>query len=318
MKKRWFVVCAGLVLFTVALVLPRMVNAPYANQVARIFSVKNEEPVVIGFGGDMMFDRYIRTRGDAVGFETLLSPLADVFSRHDLVVANLEGPITEFDSVSTGTQPLEPNNYVFTFPPETAGALRTAGITHVSLGNNHTLNFGNQGLSQTKQYLHDAGVAYFGEPFSERPHITTIRGMRIGFVSFNEFAPPSQETVVRLLQELAGVTDFRIVYAHWGYEYEHEPNAQQRHIAHAFIDAGADIVVGAHPHVIQTNELYQGKHIYYSLGNLVFDQYWKESVRCGLFLTVTINPKDFSYTTQETTVYLEKDGSTSVATCESF
>ncbi len=120
---------------------------------------------------------------------------------------------------------------------------------------------------------------------------------------------------MKALHDLEEIVDFIVVYSHWGYEYEHEPNIIQRQLAHEFIDAGADLVVGSHPHVIQSSEVYRDKHIYYSLGNLIFDQYWEESVRCGLFISVTINPKDFSYTTQETTVHLEKDGSTVIAPC---
>jgi poly-gamma-glutamate synthesis protein (capsule biosynthesis protein) len=296
-------------------ILPYIVHAPCLNHLENIFSNKNSKPITIGFGGDMMFDRYIRTRGDEIGFEELLFPLKALFSNHDLVVVNLEGPITDFSSVSVGSQVLEPNNYIFTFPSVVAKTLKKIGVTHVSLGNNHILNFGNLGLSQTKQYLNDAGIKYFGEPFTETPHIKTLNGISIGFIAFNEFAPPPKDIIVKALHDLEEIVDFIVVYSHWGYEYEHEPNIIQRQLAHEFIDAGADLVVGSHPHVIQSSEVYRDKHIYYSLGNLIFDQYWEESVRCGLFISVTINPKDFSYTTQETTVHLEKDGSTVIAPC---
>ncbi len=314
MKKGLFLV-AGLAVIAGILTLPRFAGAPLSLRGAIGALSRAQEPIMLGFGGDMMFDRYIRQKADAHGYDSILAPISSLLRSHDLVIANLEGPITTFASVSQGTKPLEQNNYIFTFSPKTTDALIEGNIGLVSLANNHVFNFGNQGLSQTKQYLTDAGIAYFGEPFSQAYHIEDIRGTRIGFVGFNEFFPPSKDDVLKTLRSLATTTDFIVAFMHWGYEYTSEPNTYQQSLAREFIDAGADFVVGGHPHVIQTHELYNGKEIYYSLGNFVFDQYFSEDVRCGLFVTLTLNPKDFSYITQETTVYLEKDGSTIQKEC---
>jgi poly-gamma-glutamate synthesis protein (capsule biosynthesis protein) len=107
------------------------------------------------------------------------------------------------------------------------------------------------------------------------------------------------------------------VYAHWGDEYEKKPNSGQREFAHRLVDAGADLVIGSHPHVVQTKELYNDKWIYYSLGNFVFDQYFNDSVRCGAVVTVSLNP-DLSYTTEEYFVELVRDGTTKRSDCSSF
>lgn len=314
MKKGLFLV-AGLVVIAGALTLPRFAGAPFSLRGAVGALSGTQEPIVLGFGGDLMFDRYIRQKAEAHGYDSILAPVSSLLHSHDIVIANLEGPITTFTSVSQGTEPLEQNNYIFTFSPKMTDALIEGNIGIVSLANNHVFNFGNQGLSQTKQYLNDAGIAYFGEPFSHTYHIEDIHSVRIGFVGFNEFFPPSKDDVLQTVRDLATTTDFIVASMHWGYEYTRGPNTYQQTLAREFIDAGADFVVGGHPHVIQTHEQYNGKDIYYSLGNFVFDQYFSEDVRCGLFVTLTLNPNDFSYTTKETTVYLEKDGSTIQKEC---
>ncbi|GMU74080.1 MAG: hypothetical protein AMXMBFR44_2790 [Candidatus Campbellbacteria bacterium] len=314
MKKGWLIIVV-VALVAGILTFPRPAGAPTPLQhIVNRLSPK-QEPVVIGFGGDLMFDRYIRQKAELLGYDAILAPLAPLFSSHDVVVANLEGSVTTFESVSQGSKPLEQNNYVFTFSPKTVEALTSANIGVLSLANNHVFNFGNPGLSQTKQHLSDVGLSYFGEPFAQTHHIQDIRGTRIGFVGFNEFFPPGKDDVVATIRSLATTTDFVVVFTHWGYEYTNEPNEYQKALAREFIDAGADFIVGGHPHVIQTRETYNGKDIYYSLGNLVFDQYWNDNVRCGLFVTLSINPEDFSYTTKETTVYLEKDGTTIQKEC---
>lgn len=78
---------------------------------------------------------------------------------------------------------------------------------------------------------------------------------------------------------------------HWGEEYSTKPNELQKKLAHSFIDAGADMVIGAHPHVVQTNEIYKGKHIYYSLGNYIFDQWFRPEVKKGLGVEVSFSKK---------------------------
>lgn len=314
MRKGWFIVATIAVLAGI-LTFPRFAGAPaFFHTILRGIS-EDTAPITLGFGGDMMFDRYIRVRGEAVGYNSMLQPIAPLLSNHDLTIANLEGPVTTFASVSSGTKPLEQNNYVFTFSPNIVPALAESGIDIVSLANNHVFNFGNAGLSQTKQYLSDGSISFFGEPFAVTHHVADVHGTHIGFVGFNEFFPPSEDEVISEIQTLATTTDFVVVFTHWGFEYTQHPNENQRALARKFIDAGADFVIGGHPHVIQTHETYRGKEIYYSLGNLVFDQYFEENVRCGLFVTLTLNPKDLSYTTQTTTVYLEKDGATEQKVC---
>jgi poly-gamma-glutamate synthesis protein (capsule biosynthesis protein) len=95
------------------------------------------------------------------------------------------------------------------------------------------------------------------------------------------------------------------VYSHWGDEYV-TANAMQKSLARRFIDAGAEIVIGAHPHVVQEHELYAGKHIYYSLGNFIFDQYFNEQVRRGLMLELALDASGIA-DIREIPTYLERD-----------
>ncbi len=147
--------------------------------------------------------------------------------------------------------------------------------------------------------LDEAGVAYFGLPQNFGTDAiattTTINGYKIAFVNYNQFLGQSDpEKTIQAIWKARSFTGdnakFVVVYAHWGDEYVPETE-MQRVLAHRFIDAGADVIIGSHPHIIQSHESYNGKDIYYSLGNFIFDQYWNEDVRKGMGVEVTIDTK---------------------------
>lgn len=258
------------------------------------------------FGGDMMFDRSVRLAAAEEGDDFILACLAPVLSGVDLVVANLEGPITGEPSVSAGSLIDTPENYTFTFPLSTAALLKRHGFALVNLGNNHIENFGHGGVLSTVQALRAAGVDYFGDPIEQRVARTSIDGIDFAFVNFNQFAQSSTRAkTLEQIESARGAGAIVIVYAHWGDEYV-AANQYQKDLARTFIDAGAEIVIGSHPHVVQEHEQYRGKHIYYSLGNLVFDQYWEEAVRSGLMIQVTFSRKGV-VSIQEIPVTLERD-----------
>src|SRR3989344_8579875 len=124
-----------------------------------------EPHTTVLFGGDMMFDRYIRQTMDNYGGNFIFSCIADVLSSADLVVANLEGPITEYTSVSLGSEVGKPDNLIFTFPTEVATLLVRYNIRLVSLGNNHTLNLGWDGMHSTRPaHRARAGGGVWGSP----------------------------------------------------------------------------------------------------------------------------------------------------------
>lgn len=263
----------------------------------------------------MMFDRYIREgvkkygRGD---YNYVLDQIKDKLAGYDLVVGNLEGPITDKSSVSVGTAMDEKKNLVFSFDPAVAKSLVDNNIKLVDLGNNHILNQGEEGLAQTKKYLGDAGIQHFGDTGADesRTLVKNIGGMKIGFVNYNYSISGSFEKAINDIDNLKKKSDIVVVCPHWGTEYKiGDPGKEIRDEAYRFIDAGADLIVGGHPHVIQDSEDYKGKKIYYSLGNFVFDQYFQKETTEGLGVELTIKP-DLTTEYSELKVEMTKRGQT--------
>jgi len=267
-----------------------------------------KKPIRILFVGDMMFDRHIREAVEKYGgparipmsasgseagkdYNYILEPVKESLSQYDLVVGNLEGPITGNKSVSVATKMDERNNFIFTFDPSVAQVLAENNIKLVDLGNNHILNQGEKGVEQTKKYLDEAGVGYFGDTGNDESStlVKDFREIKIGFVSYNYSVPNSIEIAVENIKSAREQSDVVIVCSHWGTEYKTgDPGATIRALAHRFIDAGADAIIGTHPHVVQTSEEFQGKKIYYSLGNFIFDQYFQKETMEGLGAEVMI------------------------------
>jgi len=280
--------------------------------VSGFYSEKKD--INILFTGDLMLDRGIRYFANKNGsYEFLFDKIYPLLSNQDLVVSNLEGPITNNKSISSGTIPGSSNNFIFTFAPETADTLYLENIKLVNLGNNHILNFSKSGLISTKNYLSKYGIEYFGAPNDSRSIVKEIEGIKIAFISYNEFfgsASLDEAQAIDEIQKLKDKTDFIIVLPHWGVEYTLEPTEEIKNMAHQFINAGADLVIGTHPHVIQSIENYNSKKIYYSLGNFIFDQYFEENVRNGLGVVLKINPNTKNITTEEINFFLQSNGQT--------
>lgn len=253
--------------------------------------------------GDIMLDRYIATlRGRALADE---DPANDLFpftfmpeviqavktklatSQLDLVLGNLEGPITDSNYVNNGTA------MIFNFKPSVVEQLKNAGFTTLSMANNHTLDMGKTGPQQTHDYLAAAGLDAFGHP--DTPDGTysfltyEIDGFKIGFLGLNDAVIKLDvPAALEKIKALDGQVDVLILAVHWGFEYEATARESVVAKAHQFVDAGVDFIWGHHPHVIQNSELYNGKWIYYSLGNFVFDQYWSAETQEGLVLGLKI------------------------------
>lgn len=268
-----------------------------------------EKKATIVVGGDLMFDRHIRKMMRLHGPDHILSCIKDEFAGADLVLANLEGPITDAPSVSEGSIPETPENFTFTFPPEVVPLLGRHGIRLVNLGNNHIMNFGRDGLAQTYAYLDAGGIAYFGDPDKaeeDRVERIEVNGMPFSFVNWSDWTSTDPDATRGVIARERAAGRAVIVYTHWGDEYVPPPERVKR-LARAFVDAGAAIVIGSHPHIVQEREDYRGVPIYYSLGNLVFDQYWEESVRRGLVLRLSFSDGALSGI-EEIHTELERDG----------
>lgn len=312
MKKIWLIIFCFLFGLSLIFFLSKKLFSP--SPLKKM--VKKEENYSILFAGDLMFDRHIRFFAEKYGYKYILSSIKDLLAEADLVVANLEGPITNNNSISLGTKPGSTKNFIFTFDPLVAETLFEHNIRLVNLGNNHILNFGHLGYDQTKEFLEKAGVSFFGftgVSDSHRYFVKKFGQVRVGFVNYNQFISGGYQAVEEDILDLKNKVDLLIIYCHWGNEYQAIANKVIINQAHQMVDWGADLIIGSHPHVVQPKEIYRGKRIYYSLGNFVFDQYFQPEVRKGQLVKITINDKAEILSFEELFIKLQEDGQTVLA-----
>lgn len=271
------------------------------------------QPITLTFVGDMNLDRYARTVAEKNGYAFLLGDdVRSVLQASTCAIGNVEGPITTQKSVSQYSAMGAPDNYRFTFDPAVIPFLAEAGFCAVSIGNNHIGNFGTEGIASTRTLLGESDVAFFGDvgDDAERVFVREFNGVRVAIVGSNTFITDGHARALADVHAVRDRADVVIVYPHWGTEYVGTAGTQQQQQAHAFIDAGADAVIGAHPHVIQNTEVYKGKTIYYSVGNFIFDQYFRPETQVGLMVTVTIDPQSATLTFHDTRVEMRTTGQT--------
>lgn len=239
------------------------------------------------FAGDVYFSDYVLANYNQSGISAVLSePLRNELSGADITMLNNEFPYS-----TRGTKAPD-KQFTFRIDPSYVSILKESGTDIVTLANNHVLDYGTDALTDTFQTLDDAGIAYAGAGNSlERASrlITKKAGRRtFGFLAASRVFPvvswnvenaqpgvfsaydPSRLTAA--VSEARKKCDFLCVYVHWGIERSTQPEAYQVSMAHALIDAGADAVIGAHPHVLQGVEYYKEKPVFYSLGNFIFYQ----------------------------------------------
>jgi poly-gamma-glutamate synthesis protein (capsule biosynthesis protein) len=265
--------------------------------------------IKILFTGDMMLDRNVRNIIDRKGFEHFFGGVKELVSSADISVTNLEGAFTMNPSI---TSSLTSKELVFTFDPKLAPKLYDLGFDVLGLANNHSYNFGRSGLESTRRYIGSAGMMYYGDPFNkdEISTVITKNGIRIGLVGFHEFYYMNFENVISEITRLRQDVDVLIVTPHWGVEYQKEPTTKMKEWAHAFIDSGADVVIGTHTHIVGDTETYKDKKIYYSLGNFAFDQYFSKATMQGLVVILDIDySKELtSIRFREIPVYVDREG----------
>lgn len=240
--------------------------------------------------GDVMLDRNVGKAIAANGYRSILERVRDELRAADLTFANLECPLSTVG-------PHNPVEYLlFRADPATVKVLTDGGIDVVALANNHALNAGSAGLRQTMQHLDNAGIAYCGaHPERERswePCRFIVGDLEVGFVactdlSFEHGSWCKVDQDLSAFRERIGAAaarcDLLVVSIHWGNEYQNQPTARQQEVARAAIEAGADLIIGHHPHVLQGIGSYQGVPILYSAGNFVFDQREGERMESCIF-----------------------------------
>ncbi|MFH1047131.1 MAG: CapA family protein [Patescibacteria group bacterium] len=243
--------------------------------------------------GDVMLSRVVAERMRTHGPDYPFSQLHTELSSVHITFGNLETPIAVGSEVGS-------LDMSFRADPWAATALQTAGFDVVSLANNHVLNRGTAGLVETIRRLDEVGIAHTGagetSAVARTAAIIERAGLKVVFLAYTYDARNSDSRtnpldLKSLSEDIAAVrqaADVVVVSMHAGIEYAPAPNRQQIEFAHAAIDAGADVVLGHHPHVVQTAEIYNGKYIFYSLGNFVFDQMWSRETRLGLGVRLTL------------------------------
>ena len=214
-------------------------------------------------GVDSRFNNRFNQKYDEKDSSYFLKKVKKVFSKDDLTIVNLEGTLTNSTNRAVKT-------FTFKGKKSYTEILTKGSVEAVTIANNHTMDFGNQGFKDTKKAVRDAGIKCFGyDDISYK----TIKGEKIAMIGVN--ALPSQgkkDSYVKQLIKKAKKKkpDLIIIYFHWGIEGDARPNSTQTHLAHKSIDWGADLVLGSHPHVLQGIEKYKGRYIVYSFGNFCF------------------------------------------------
>jgi poly-gamma-glutamate capsule biosynthesis protein CapA/YwtB (metallophosphatase superfamily) len=258
----------------------------------------SDTTITLAFVGDIMLDGGPGKRVEA-GVDPFAS-FAPELARADAAVGNLEC------AVATGGTPVD-KIYTFRADPRVVPVL-ARHFAAVTLANNHSGDYGPTALLETMSLLDTAHLPFFGAGrdlrAAHRALFLERRGVRIALLGYDEFLPRSfeagtarpgvawsedEDVVTDIRRARADGADIVIPFMHWGWEYEAEPSARQRELARRMLDAGADAVVGSHPHVTQGAEYYRGKPIIYSLGNFVFDGFDAPEARLGwlLYLELT-------------------------------
>jgi poly-gamma-glutamate synthesis protein (capsule biosynthesis protein) len=240
------------------------------------------EEIVINAVGDIMLAGRWTAALRKAGYDYPFGGIKAELARGDINLANLESPLarcgTEFSS----------KKFRFRAEPEVARALRSASFNLVTLANNHSMDFGWPALAETRRHLGAAGIAWIGagENLDEARQMAlyTIKGKKIAFLGYSltqpiEFfanrtrpgtAPGYANLVTADVANARKQSDYVIVSFHWGREASGTVQPYQRDTAHRAIEAGADVIIGHHPHVLQGIERYKGGIIFYSLGNFTF------------------------------------------------
>lgn len=268
-------------------------------EVPEFAETPEEEGIRLLFAGDLYLtellqDKYRRTGIQAAAAEELLAFLRD----GDLFILNQEFPF------GTTGEAMEEKEYTFRVPPDLVSVPVELGVDLVTLANNHMLDFGRSPLTETLETLDAAGIAHVGagEDLEAAKALKTfeIQGKTLGFLGASRVIPEASWNAskygsgvfttydaAQLVEEIGKAKescDFVAVLVHWGIERSTFPEDYQKTLARQYIDAGADAVIGSHPHVLQGIEYYKGKPIFYSLGNFIFNNSAYESIVAELEL----------------------------------
>lgn len=257
--------------------------------------------------GDIMLGRTVMTKSiEEMSWEYPVTYVAERLSRSDITFSNLENPII-------ADCPIHTSGFTFCSPPESLGTLTKSGVNIVTIANNHTLNYGREGLSETKFHLKNNEILSTGTGEIE---VIEIKGYKLGFIGLDLVTNEFESEMISFIKESKDKADFLILGVHWGAEYQPKGGLMQQKWANEFVKAGVDLIIGHHPHWVQDAECIDkatqeslshlerevllkpgilmescpdnSVRVYYSLGNFIFDQMWSEETKKGLAVEITI------------------------------
>lgn len=278
----------------------------------------DEKVLKIAFVGDVFPANLPCNRGFGVGAmqmndqvqEMFAKRIKALFSEGQILVGNLESPVFQESPIL--------KNEKFAGSESFLKMLKKAGFELLSLANNHMMEHGLQGFDSTRQLMENNGFEYIGVDDNGKPKCLVLErnGIRVGFVAYNDidnqYNPKgtvcvySRESVVESVGRMKAFgLDYICVVLHWGDEFINRASKRQMEDAHLFIDAGANFVIGSHPHVVQPIENYHGGLICYSLGNFIFDMKVPRSTRVGMTISLSLGKDAYSYS--ESFIWLDKD-----------
>ncbi len=258
-------------------------------------TVKEKHSIRFCAAGDVMLDRGVKKHMETKGHNYPYEAVTDFIKSHDLAFCNLEGPVTDYKK--------RDKPFAFRCEPERFGEFMNTGFNIVSLANNHMFDCGAAGVTATIAELNSRGLMHAGagadREESFKPAVAEVNGVKIALVAFADFhhyiasnkerlnmpqaCYPALDDIKPAIESAKELAPFVIVSWHWGEEYKHYPNKRQKMLGRLCVDAGADLVIGHHPHVLQGAEYYKGKLILYSLGNFIFDQFHENRTESAVF-----------------------------------
>ncbi len=256
---------------------------------------KTEKPITFMIAGDAMFGRAVAWKFNNDVTQTFENLGQDFFAKTDMSILNLEGPINDKEFSANPN----PDNLIFNFPPQTTNALKFLSVKTVGLANNHSSNQGLTGFNTTKGLLSQNNITAIGsQTHFNDDSIKKFSKMTI--IAVNLVGRDFDITSAIKSEKQKG--QFVLVFPHWGNEYQTTHSLAQEKSAHLWIEAGADLVIGSHPHVVQDAEVYLGKPIFYSLGNLIFDQTFSTKTQRGLIISGEISSQQTKVTLMPTII----------------
>ncbi|MCE9585445.1 CapA family protein [Candidatus Nomurabacteria bacterium] len=292
-------------------------NTAWVKEKEGLPDIEEKDFVTLAFVGDIMLDRGVRSsvNKNFNGDYSALFDNLDILKNYDISFANLEGPASD--------QGKDMHNlYSFEMDPSAIPAIKGAGFDILSVANNHVGDYGRDAYIDTLARLKENEILYAGggnnSTEAEQPTIIEKYGMKIGYLAFSDKGPDWMQATSEkaglllannprfdeIISNASKQVDYLIVSFHFGEEYQTKHNDRQAYLAHKAIDAGAKIIIGAHPHVVEDTEVYKKGFIAYSLGNFIFDQKFSENTMQGMLLELKLN-RDGSISAKKNIIKLD-------------